>query len=109
MTTSGLPTFEKIARKVGLGRDAIQFSEKWTPAEVEGADFLSELTTPPEVKIPPTPAPTPAPTPIDQATLQKERARRRQRINAAGRQGTILTGGSTLGSSSQTGSSLLGG
>ncbi len=106
MTAGGLPTFEKIGRKAGAGRDVIQFLQKFSPAEAMGADILSDITTPPEVKIPPTPAPAPAPTPLDEATLQKERARRRQRINAAGRQGTILTGGSTLGG---TGSSLLGG
>ncbi|KKN70119.1 hypothetical protein LCGC14_0434440 [marine sediment metagenome] len=107
--TGGLPRAKKIQKSVGLGKDVVGFSKIGASAEVLGADFLADITAPPEVKIPPLPAPAPAPTPLDQATLQKERARRRQRINAAGRQGTILTGGSVLGGPGQTGSSLLGG
>lgn len=106
MTAGGLPTFQKILKKAGLGSDVYKIAKWIDPAAAYGADILSDITTPPEVKIPPTPAPVAAPTPLDEATLQKERARRRQRINAAGRQGTILTGGSVLGG---TGSSLLGG
>ena len=67
------------------------------------------LTKPEEIKIPPTPAPSPTPTSLDEEALQKERARRRQRINASGRGGTILTGGSALGTPRTTSSSILGG
>ena len=106
MTAGGLPTFKKIGKRAGAGKDIVRSFEILSPLETEGADLLSELTTPPEVKIPPTPAPAPTPTSLDESVLQKERARRRQRINAAGRQGTILTGGSVLGGTS---SSRLGG
>ena len=108
--TGGLPRFKKIGSTVGLSKGTTGFVGKFIdPLARIGADVLSDVTTPARVKIPPTPSPAPTPTLLDEDALQKERARRRQRINAAGRQGTILTGGSVLGSPAQTGSSLLGG
>ena len=56
-------------------------------------------------KPPPPPAPAPMPGQIDEKARQKDQDRRRQRIVAAGRQGTILTEGQTLSSGS---SSILG-
>ena len=53
----------------------------------------------------PPPAPTPMPGKIDEKARQKDQDKRRQRIVAAGRQGTILTEGQTLSSGS---SSILG-
>ena len=112
MTAKGLPRFSALLKRTGAPKpvqrhfgEAVKFA---APGAREGADLLSELTTPPTIKIPPTPAPAPTPTSIGDDALQKDRARRRQRINAAGRGGTILTGGSVLGGS-QTGSSILGG
>ncbi len=57
------------------------------------------------------PAPTPAaptPEPLDEVTIQKQRSKRRQRLAAAGRAGTILTEGG-FGVSDTGKSTLLGG
>lgn len=59
------------------------------------------------VKAPPPTAPAPTPRQIDEEILQRERDRRRQRIVAAGRRGTILTMGQPLGQT-QNMPSLLG-
>jgi len=54
-------------------------------------------------KTPPAPAPTPTPRGVDDEVEQKARDKRRQRIQAAGRAGTILTDTSQgLGSQSAT-------
>jgi len=54
-----------------------------------GAKFLgAEKAT-----IPPTPSPMPSPVAVDVETLQKERAKRRERLRKLGLQGTILTEG----------------
>ena len=52
----------------------------------------------------PPPVPDPAPTPVEASgdAEQKARDKRRQRIAAAGRQGTILTSGQSLSSGSAT-------
>ena len=47
-------------------------------------------------KPPPVPAPVPTPRELDEEVKQKDSARRRQRIAAAGRGGTILTQGQPL-------------
>lgn len=59
---------------------------------------------------PPPPPPPPAPTPVqvDEEILQKQRAKRRQRLQAAGRAGTILTAGG-LGDPNVGRNTLLGG
>jgi hypothetical protein len=59
------------------------------------------------VRIPPSPPPSPTPTQLDEEFQSKERAKRRQRITAAGRAGTILTEqtGPTLGDASLLGRS----
>lgn len=52
---------------------------------------------------PPTPiAPVPTPRQLDEDVKLKDQARRRQRIAAAGRGGTILTEGQSLASGSAT-------
>ncbi len=53
-------------------------------------------------KLPPTPAPVPTPRELDEEVKIKDAARRRQRIAAAGRGGTILTQGQSLASGSAT-------
>ncbi len=55
-------------------------------------------------------APVPSPVPLDVETVEKERARRRQKIRQFGRAGTILTS-SGLGSSEDASNkgTLLGG
>ena len=63
---------------------------------------------PPAVKPPPLPPPAPVPELLDEEAQQKERARRRQRLAAKGRAGTILTEGG-LGESSTGKATLLGG
>ena len=60
--------------------------------------------------IPPAADPTPSPVPLDVEILEKERARRRQKIRRAGRGGTILTEGGLGGSHPEAKrSTLLGG
>lgn len=44
-------------------------------------------------QMPPAQDPVPSPVPLDVEVLEKQRARRRQRLRSAGRQGTILTQG----------------
>ncbi len=53
-------------------------------------------------KIPPKPAPVPTPRELDEEVKIKDAARRRQRIAAAGRGGTILTQGQSLASGNAT-------
>ena len=57
---------------------------------------------PKKPKPPPTPAPPPTAQVVDEEARAKERDKRRQRIAAAGRGGTILTGGQSLASGSAT-------
>ena len=105
MTARGLPKTSGLAKAIGVrDKASLKFLDKFDVA----GQLPHRLTAPEPLKIPPTPAPAPTPTSIGDDALQKDRARRRQRINAAGRGGTILTGGSVLGGS-QTGSSILGG
>ena len=59
-----------------------------------------------KASVPPSPPPTPVT--LDEEVLQKERARRRQRLAASGRAGTILTEGG-LGTSNTGKQTLLGG
>jgi len=49
-----------------------------------------------KAKAPPIPDPTPTVREVDEDVKQKDQARRRQRIAAAGRGGTILTQGAPL-------------
>jgi hypothetical protein len=66
--------------------------------------------SPKRAKVPPPAAPAPSPVPLDVETLEKDRARRRQKIRQQGRAGTILTGGGLGGSESESQKgSLLGG
>ena len=58
--------------------------------------------------IPPTPPPAPTPVMVDEEVLQKQRAKRKQRLQAAGRSGTILTAGG-LGEPNVGRNTLLGG
>lgn len=68
---------------------------------------VKQPAIPPAVQPPPVPAPAPTPETLDEETLQKQRARRRQKLAARGRAGTILTEG---GLGEDTGkSTLLGG
>jgi hypothetical protein len=62
------------------------------------------------VVLPKRPDPVPTPVQLDEEVLQKERARRRQRLRQLGRAGTILTEGGLGGAdtASQKGT-LLGG
>ena len=53
-------------------------------------------------KAPAPVAPAPRPAELDDDVRQREQDRRRQRISAAGRQGTILTEGQTLSSGKST-------
>ncbi len=53
-------------------------------------------------KAPKAPAPVSTPRQLDEEVLQKDRDRRRQRIAAAGRGGTILTQGQPLTSGNAT-------
>ncbi len=71
-----------------------------------GKQKVSRPVIPPPIKLPPTPDPVPTPEPLDEEAIQKSRAKRRQRLAARGRAGTILTEG--LGGQKE-GSSLLGG
>jgi len=63
--------------------------------------------SPSRAKIPPKPAAAPTHQPLDEEALQKDRDRRRQLLAAAGRGGTILTGGGLGTSTGQQ--TLLGG
>lgn len=69
---------------------------------------------PKKAKIPPAtpiaalPPPPPVPELLDEDVIQKERARRRQKLAARGRAGTILTEGG-LGSAQTGKATLLGG
>ncbi len=53
-------------------------------------------------KPPPPPAPAPRPQEINEDIKLKDQARRRQRIKAGGREGTILTQGQSLASGQAT-------
>lgn len=64
---------------------------------------------PKRAKMPPPAAPTPSPVPLDVETLEKDRARRRQRLQKFGRAGTILTSGLGGSDSGQSKGTLLGG
>ena len=55
-----------------------------------------------KVKAPAPTAPAPTPTEIDEDVRRRDMDRRRQRIAAAGRQGTILTQGQSLASGNAT-------
>ncbi|GAG52017.1 unnamed protein product [marine sediment metagenome] len=46
--------------------------------------------------------PVPSPVPLDVEVLEKERARRRQKVRSMGRAGTILTQGGLGGSDTET-------
>ena len=52
-------------------------------------------------------SPAPSPVPLDIEALEKERAKRRQKIRQKGRAGTLLTGG--LGTTGEDKGTLLGG
>ncbi len=106
MTSRGLPKTSGLAKAVGIrDKSVLKILDKFDVA----GQIPHRLTAPEKIKIPPVPAPAPTPTSLDEEALQKDRARRRQRINASGRGGTILTGGSTLGTPRTTSSSNLGG
>ena len=57
---------------------------------------------PDPIAPPPTPPPAPTPVELSSDVAQKDRDRRRQKIAAAGRGGTILTQGQTLSSGNAT-------
>ena len=65
-------------------------------------------TIPPAVEPPALAPPAPTPEMLDDEALQKQRARRRQKLAARGRAGTILTEGG-LGEPNTGKSTLLGG
>jgi hypothetical protein len=58
-------------------------------------------------RIPPAASPAPTPEQVDEEILQKDRAKRKQRLAQAGRGGTILTGGGLGGEKGKQ--TLLGG
>ncbi len=60
-------------------------------------------------KIPAKQDPLPDPVPLDIEVLEKQRAKRRQKIRQFGRAGTILTGGGLGTSEAEDKGSLLGG
>ncbi len=57
---------------------------------------MGPLARPKKVSAPPQPDPAPTPVQLDEDVRRKEQDRRRQRIAAAGRGGTILTGAQPL-------------
>ena len=65
-----------------------------------GSDKKAKVPAP--IAPPPTPPPAPRPQELDSDIAQKDRDKRRQRIAAAGRGGTILTQGQTLSSGNAT-------
>ena len=60
------------------------------------------FSSPKKAKAPAPQAPVPTPREVDEDVRNKDMARRRQRIAAAGRAGTILTQGQSLGSGTST-------
>lgn len=91
MGTGGLPTFKELGRKVGAGKDVIQFFEKFSPLETMGADFLAELFPPPDpIEFPEVKPATPPPT-ISEVQEAGDEARKRS-LRGRGRRGTFLTG-----------------
>lgn len=70
---------------------------------------LGLFSKPKKTRIPPRPVPSPTPEPLDEEAIRKDRERRRQRMNAAGRAGTILTEGGLGGSQAVGKQTLLGG
>lgn len=72
-----------------------------------GGGRAKKPSIPPAPLPPPKPSPVPTPVLLDEEVLQKQKAKRRQRIMARGRAGTILTEG---GLGAETGkATLLGG
>jgi hypothetical protein len=57
---------------------------------------MGVFSRPKRPKAPPPPDPAPTPVQLDEDVKRKEQDRRRQRIAAAGRSGTILTGAQPL-------------
>ena len=81
---------------IGRAGGAIKTKAKAAPAKV-GAASATSLT-----------GPSPSPVPLDIETLEKDRAKRRQKLRTFGRQGTILTQGG-LGEPQVRRATLLGG